>query len=78
MSAANVWNRKVAVFLFGVLSTLAVFFLTGAGGVTPVGKYQMEIVMRDRTTQIYVMDTSTGVVKWVKDMNTPFSEMKGD
>ena len=69
---------KISYFIIGALSVSAVFFLTGASGMNPVGQYQMEIVVRDRITQIYVMDTTSGVVKWVKNTNTPFSEMKGD
>ena len=38
----------------------------------PPGKYEMEVVVRDRSTQIYVLDTTTGAVKWVDSMNTPF------
>jgi hypothetical protein len=71
-------RKKVPFFLVGALSVLAVLFLTGAKGMNPVGQYQMEIVVRDRITQIYVMDTTTGVVKWVDDMNKPFAELKGD
>ncbi len=69
---------KLSFFLIGVFSILAVFFLTGASGTNPVGRYQIEIVVRNNITQIYVMDTTTGVVKWVDDMNKPFTEMKGD
>lgn len=69
---------KISFFIIGALSILAVFFLTGASGTNPVGRYQIEIVVRNNITQIYVMDTTTGAVKWVDDMNKPFTEMKGD
>ena len=72
-------NRKSSLFFFaGVLSALAVFLLTGAATHTPVGKYEVEAVVRDRTTQIYVIDTTTGAVKWVDTMNTSFAELKGE
>ena len=75
----TVENRKSYLFFFaGVLSALAVFFLTGAATHTPVGKYAVEAVVRDRTTQIYVLDTTTGAVKWVDTMNTSFAELKGE
>lgn len=69
---------KISFFLIGALSILAVVLLTGASGTNPVGRYQIEIVVRNNITQIYVMDTTTGTVKWVDDMNKPFTEMKGD
>ncbi len=69
---------KISFFIIGALSISALLFLTGAGGTNPVGRYQLEIVVRNNITQIYVMDTTTGAVKWVDDMNKPFSEMKGD
>lgn len=72
-------NRKSSIYFFaGVLSALALFLLTGAANHTPVGKYEVEAVVRDRTTQIYVIDTTTGAVKWVDTMNTSFAELKGD
>jgi len=72
-------NRKSSIFFIaGVLSALAVFLLTGAATLNPVGKYDVEAVVRDRTTQIYVIDTTTGAVKWVDTMNTSFAELKGD
>lgn len=72
--------------LLGILGFVVVVLLSGAKGMDPVvekkgvevGRYQMEIVMRDKSTQIYVMDTTTGAVKWVDAMNTPFTRMKGD
>ena len=65
-------------FLGGVICCLALFFLTGAASQAPIGKYELAVVTRERITQIYVIDTSTGAVKWVDSMNTPFSEIKGD
>lgn len=65
-------------FLGGALCCLALFFLTGAASQAPTGKYELAVVTRERITQVYVIDTSTGAVKWVDSMNTPFAEMKGD
>lgn len=79
-------RKHFSVFFLGVLAMGTVLLLSGAKGVetvdtkneTTVGRYQMEIVVRDRITQIYVMDTTSGVVKWVDAMNTPFGQLKGD
>ena len=73
-----VWREKISYFIMGILSVLAILVLTGATGMNPVGKYQMESVVRSNITHIYVMDTTTGRVKWVDDMDTPFDEMKGN
>lgn len=64
--------------LVGAVGMLILFLLIGASSHPSKGKYQMEAVVRERITQIYVMDTTTGVVKWVDAMNTPFEQMKGD
>lgn len=72
------FRENTVSILVGALSMLMLFLLTGAGSQPSAGKYQMEAVVRDKMTQVYVMDTTTGVVKWVDDMNTPFEQLKGD
>ncbi|WP_319548729.1 hypothetical protein [Desulfogranum marinum] len=72
------FGKNSVLLLTGALSMLAIFLLTGAVTQAPPGKYEMEVVVRDRSTQIYVLDTTTGAVKWVDAMNTPFEQMKGD
>jgi hypothetical protein len=69
---------RISCFIIGVLSTITLLALTGAVGAPSHGKYQMEMVVRNNITNIYVMDTTTGQVKWVNKMNLPFTEMKGD
>ncbi len=76
--SSNTVQGKITFFLLGMLTLSVLFFLTGAGGTNPVRRYQLEIVVRNNITQIYVMDTTTGAVKWVDKMNRPFPEMKGD
>jgi hypothetical protein len=71
-------REKILYFIMGVLSVLTIFLLTGAASINPVGKYQMETISRNNITHIYVMDTTTGKVKWVDEMDTPFDEMKGN
>lgn len=72
------FGKNSVLLLTGALSMLAIFLLTGAVTQAPPGKYEMEVVVRDQSTQIYVLDTTTGAVKWVDAMNTPFEQMKGD
>ncbi len=71
-------KEKITCVLMGVGMVLAILFLTGAVRVNPAGQYEMKVVVRDKITQIYIMDTATGAVKWVDKMNTPFVEIKGD
>ncbi len=65
-------------FMAGILCCLALFFLTGAASNAPTGRYELGLITRSGTLQMYVIDTSTGAVKWVDSMNTPFAELKGD
>ncbi len=73
----SAWREKMVFLMIGILSVLAILFLTAANNIQPVGKYQMECVVRNNFTDVYVIDTTTGVVKWADDMNTPFEKMKG-
>ncbi|WP_153305966.1 hypothetical protein [Desulfogranum mediterraneum] len=66
------------LLLLAGCSVLALLLLSGAGSHPPTGRYAMEVVVRDRSTQIYVLDTTTGAVKWVDAMDTPFSKLKGN
>jgi hypothetical protein len=54
------------------------FLLTGANTVSPVGRYQLQVVMRRDFPNLFVIDTSTGRVKWVDidDGNKSFDENK--
>ena len=65
-------------FMAGILSCLALLFMTGAASNVPTGKYELSVTTRSGTLQMYVIDTSTGAVKWVDSMNTPFAKLKGD
>lgn len=71
-------KNNLMFFVGGILCFIALFFLTGAASHSPTGKYELGLVTRSGTIQMYVIDTSTGAVKWVDSMNTPFSELKGD
>jgi hypothetical protein len=74
----TIWREKVSFFIIGALSTAVIFLLIGATNNYPFGRYQMESIVRNNTVQIYAMDTTTGVIKWVDDMNIPFTQMKGE
>lgn len=77
MFKSNVLEYLGAV-LAGAIGMLVLLLLTGASFQPSAGRYQMEVVTRDRATHVYVMDTASGAVKWVDKMNSPFEEMKGD
>lgn len=74
----NALQKPIVMFSIGVLSMLAVIMLTGAASTSQVGKYQVHAVTKNHNTNVYVIDTTTGAVKWVDSFNTPFEEMKGD
>lgn len=54
------------------------FLLTGANTISPVGRYQLEVVMRRDFPNLFVIDTSTGRVKWLDtdDENKAFDKIK--
>jgi hypothetical protein len=73
-------NRKQGLWIlvFGVFVLLSVFLLTGAQYTSQVGRYRMQVITRNNFTDIFVIDTTTGVVKYLgKDEGKPFSEVKG-
>jgi hypothetical protein len=76
---AMTFPKGLAYFGAGLLLALALVALTGAGGEgPPIGRYQMEIISRTGFTDIFVMDTTTGVVKYVgKDEGKPFDQIQG-
>ena len=72
-------KTNLLIFLLGVFSVLTVLLFTGVSSQSPVGKYEMEVISTSgRTSQIYVLDTTTGQVKWVDSLNTPFTQTKGE
>jgi hypothetical protein len=68
------------MMLLGGFLILALFLLTGANG-TPspeVGRYRMSVSLKGNFTHIYVIDTTTGIVKYVgKDEGKPFGQISG-
>lgn len=77
---AKIRLGKASIFFLGVLFMLAVLFLTGAnhGQQQDVGRYRMSVSIRGNFTDIYVIDTTTGVVKYLgKDEGKPFELVGG-
>lgn len=72
------WKGKIIFFGIGMFISLAMIFLTGANSAPQVGRYQMQCVERGGFADVYVMDTTNGVVKWLdsKDEGKPFDEIK--
>ncbi len=70
--------EKLIVFLLGVFMAISAMFLTGAAPTAQVGRYQIQSWVRDNFLGVFVVDTATGVVKYVdRDQeNKPFEEIK--
>ena len=74
------WKRKHGLWIIALsaFALLSFFLLTGAQFETQVGRYQMEVITRNNFTDIFVIDTTTGAVKYLgNDEGKPFSEIKG-
>ena len=69
---------RLGYFILGILACLGILFLTGAGNGGQVGRYQISTCLKRDWVYVYVVDTTTGVVKFVdeKDENKPFEEIK--
>lgn len=75
----HTWKEKLLYFALGVTAVLSMLFLTGANSQTPqIGRYQIQSWVRDQFTGVYIVDTATGVVKYVDRSaeNKPFEEIK--
>ena len=74
------WKQRAIVLWIGALAALAVVFLTGAdlSPSSQIGRYRMCCTPRGSFTEIYVIDTTNGVVKWLGsgDDAKPFQEIK--
>lgn len=72
-------SKKHTLWLLaGILLVLALTMLTAANHSDQVGRYRMALVNRSGFTDIFVIDTTTGVIKYVgKDEGKPFEQIKG-
>jgi len=73
----NIWKKQIVYFLLGALSVLSFLFLVGANDFQQIGRYQISTVVKGEFVDNYVIDTTTGAVKYVsnKNENKPFSEI---
>ena len=73
------WHRSRPMVWLVVFTLLSLFLLTGAVvNDSQVGRYRMSIITRNNFTDIFVIDTVTGVVKYLgSDEGKPFAEIKG-
>ncbi|MGB5985733.1 MAG: hypothetical protein WBG37_10540 [Desulfobacterales bacterium] len=74
-------RQTVLIFLAGICLFMVTLFLTGAAyddGASQVGRYRLTVINRNNFPDLFVIDTATGVVKWVgTDEGKPFGEIKG-
>ena len=71
-------NKALNYWLIVLIALFGLLFLTGASGEQQVGRYRMQVVIRGNFTDIFVIDTATGVVKWLgDDQGKPFEAVKG-
>ena len=73
-----VQSPRLLFAVIGVFISLTLLLLVGATYDNQVGRYRMSVTTRNNFTDIYVIDTVTGVVKYMgKDEGRPFEEIKG-
>ncbi len=66
-------------FILGVIAALGLVFTIGAGqNGGQIGRYQLSTCLKRDWVYVYVIDTATGMVKFVdeKNENKPFEEIK--
>ncbi|MGD9250840.1 MAG: hypothetical protein PVG19_06435 [Desulfobacterales bacterium] len=74
------WKERAIYLLIGAVAALSVVFLTGANGTdtSQIGRYRMCCTTRGTFTEISVIDTTNGVVKWYGGSSDgkPFDQVK--
>ena len=67
--------------LLVIMIVLAILFFTGVNsntGSSQIGRYRLSVIGRGGFSDLFVIDTATGIVKYVgKDEGKPFEEIKG-
>jgi len=75
----NFFNIKLALLV--IMIALAFFLFTGASQnneSSQVGRYRLCVINRGNIPDLFVIDTATGIVKWLgKDEGKPFEEVGG-
>jgi hypothetical protein len=72
-------RQSVTFFILGAMVVVGLVFMIGAGqNGTQVGRYQISTCLKRDWVYVYVIDTATGIVKFVdeKNENKPFEEIK--
>jgi len=72
-------RQPVTYFILGAMVVVGLVFMIGAGqNGSQVGRYQVSTCLKRDWVYVYVIDTATGVVKFVdeKNENKPFEEIK--
>jgi hypothetical protein len=72
-------SQAAAYFILGAMAFAGFALVTGAGpNGTQIGRYQISTCLKRDWVYVYVIDTATGVVKFVdeKNENKPFEEIK--
>lgn len=74
----NSFLERFAFILVGLTIAFLFLILTGANSGTQIGRYQISTEVKREFVEIYVIDTATGVVKYVdsNNENKPFEEIK--
>jgi hypothetical protein len=72
------WVNKILFFLIGAVVMFAFVFLSGAATIPQIGRYQLETASRGEFSDVYVIDTTNGAIKWLdsKQENIPFEQLK--
>lgn len=73
-------RNQVFMMMLFAFSFFALLLLTGADQPqsSQVGRYRMSVTARGNFTDIYVIDTVTGIVKYIgKDEGKPFEQIMG-
>lgn len=73
------WKERALYFLLGALLVFGTLFLTGAiSSQSQIGRYQISAWTRGQFVGAMIVDTTTGVVKYVDRTNEklPFDQIK--
>ena len=70
--------EKLTFLLIGAGVVIAFLFLTGLASTPLIGRYQLMGAPRGDSNDVYVIDTTTGAVKWwdTDYENIPFDKIK--
>ena len=73
-------RKRTFFVVMGIFILFALVLITGAtnSNTDQIGRYRMGVVIRNSFTDIFVIDTTTGVVKYLgKDEGKPFDQVQG-